>query len=363
MVRVGLTCNKNHHLHDSLLNGYPGPENPSRLDRIFDYLSRNRYLDDGQCFMFTSEPATLEDLLRVHTQEYVDSVVGCISQSRKSLGKDTYLCEGTFEVLLEATGAVIRAGDVVAGGSCDHAFALVRPPGHHATASTSGGFCIFNNSAILVSFLKHAYGIRKIAILNIDAHASDGTHAIFSGDPEVLCISVHQDPSSFYPYAGFMKDIGIRPALGLSINMEMPPRSGNMEYAILFEEVIEKVLKEFGPEIVILECGFDAYYKEALSQLDLTVDGYYHILGLLARQWKVVCLLEGGYHEDIGMLSAVVLEGLMGKRTIPDEVDQVDLLASRHVNTRREFQEKLSRLKLILSPYWDLGKAVPCHVR
>lgn len=339
-----------------MLNGYPGPENPSRLDRIFDYLSRNRYLDDGRCFMFMSEPAGMEDILRVHTQEYVDRVTGCIRQSRKSLGKDTYLCEGSFEVLLEATGAVIRAGDVVAGGACDHSFALVRPPGHHAGISTSGGFCIFNNSAILARFLKHTYGMKKIAILNIDAHASDGTHAIFSGDPEVLCISVHQDPSKFYPYSGFIRDIGIRPALGLSINMEMPPRSGNTEYAILFEEVIGKVLKDFRPEIVILECGFDAYYKEPLSQLDLTVDGYYHIIGLLASQWKVVCLLEGGYHEDIGMLSAVVLEGLMGRRTIPDEVDQVDLLASRHINTRREFQEKLSRLKLILSPYWNIDK-------
>lgn len=345
-----------------MLNGYPGPENPSRLDRILDHLSRNRYLDDGRCFMFMSEPAAMEDILRVHTQEYVDSVVHSISQSRKSLGKDTYLCEGSLEVLLEAAGAVIRAGDVVACGACDHSFALVRPPGHHAGAGTSGGFCIFNNSAILVSFLKHTYGIRKIAILNIDAHASDGTHAIFSGDPEVLCISVHQDPSKFYPYNGFIRDIGIRPALGLSINMEMPPRSGNTEYAILFEEVIEKVMKDFRPEIVILECGFDAYYKEPLSQLDLTVDGYYHIIGLLASRWKVVCLLEGGYHEDIGMLSAVVLDGLMGRRTIPDEVDQVDLLASRHVNTRREFQEKLSRLKFVLSPYWNVGKPRICKV-
>ena len=140
-------------------------------------------------------------------------------------------------------------------------------------------------------------------------------------------------------------------------------RSGNKEYGILFEDVIEKVMRKFDPEIVIVECGFDAYHKESLAELDLTVDGYYDMINLLANQWKVVCLLEGGYHEDIGLLSAVVLEGLMGRRTIKDDIDQIDLLASRHVNTRKEFQEKLSKLKLILNPYWDLNKPALCHVK
>jgi acetoin utilization deacetylase AcuC-like enzyme len=320
-------------------------------------------LDDGRCYLFRSEPATIEDILRVHTEEYVTSVTASIQQSRKNLGKDTYLCKSSFDVLLQAIGAVLRAGEVVANGSCDHSFALVRPPGHHSGKCTPGGFCIFNNSAILVHFLRDTFGIKKVAILNIDAHASDGTYGIFSADPGVLCISVHQDPSKVYPYTGFIKDIGVRPALGLSINMEMPPRSGNKEYGILFEDVIEKVMRKFDPEIVIVECGFDAYHKESLAELDLTVDGYYDMINLLANQWKVVCLLEGGYHEDIGLLSAVVLEGLMGRRTIKDDIDQIDLLASRHVNTRKEFQEKLSKLKLILNPYWDLNKPALCHVK
>ncbi|MDP2215732.1 MAG: histone deacetylase [Methanolobus sp.] len=350
-------------MHDPLLNGYPSPENPSRLDRILNYLSEKRYLDDGRCYLFRSEPATIEDILRVHTEEYVASVTASIQQSRKNLGKDTYLCEGSFDVLLQSVGAVLRAGEVVANGACDHSFALVRPPGHHAGKNTSGGFCVFNNSAILVHFLRDIFRIKRVAILNIDAHASDGTYGIFSADPDVLCISIHQDPSKIYPHTGFIKDIGIRPALGFSINMEMPLRSGNKEYGILFEDVIEKVMIKFDPEIVILECGFDAYHKESLSQLDLTIDGYYSIIDFLASRWKVVCLLEGGYHEDIGLLAAIVLEGLMGRRTIKDEIDQIDLLASRHVNTRKEFQEKLSRLKLILSPYWDLDKPVSCQVR
>lgn len=355
MVRIALTCNENHHLHNPLLNGYPCPEDPSRMDRIFLYLNNNGYIGaDACCEYFSSGQATIDDLLRVHTREYIDRVKACEDGSCKSLGRDSYLCQGTFDVLLQALGAVCHAGDMVASGTCDHAFALVRPPGHHAGMNSAGGFCIFNNSGILARYLKEKHGIGKIAILNIDAHASDGTHSIFYADPDVLCISIHQDPMNLYPHTGFMKDIGVRPALGLSINMEMPKNSGNKEYAILFEEVIGKILKDFEPQILILECGFDAYYKESLTQLELTVDGYYNIANFLS-QWNVICLLEGGYHEDIGMLTAVVLEGLKGRRTIKDTVSQIDLLASRNVNTRKEFQEKMIKLKLLLGPYWDLG--------
>ncbi|MDW7733315.1 MAG: histone deacetylase [Methanolobus sp.] len=355
MVRVGLTFNENHNLHDPMLNGFPGPENPQRLDRIFSHLSENGILDNGGCSMFSSEPALIKDILRVHTKEYVNLVRSSIGRSARHLGKDTYLCDSSFEVLLQASGCVLHAGALIAEGTCDHAFALIRPPGHHAGISSSSGFCIFNNSAILTRYLQEVFGIKRIAILNIDAHASDGTYGIFSADPDVLCISVHQDPSTLYPHAGFIKDIGVYPALGRSINMEMPPRSGNMEYGIFFEEVVEKVLVSFDPDIILLECGFDSYLGESLAQLDLTVDGYYYIVSKLASKWDVVCLLEGGYHEDLGLLVSVVIEGLMGKKTIEDEVDSVDLLASRDTGTRKIFMDKLSKLKMILNPYWELG--------
>ncbi|WP_406657708.1 histone deacetylase [Methanolobus sp. ZRKC2] len=353
MVHIGLTFNENHKLHDPLLNGFPSPESPQRLDRIFSYLSQNGILDNGICSLFKSDPALIEDISRVHTRGYIDLVQSSIRQSVRHLGNDTYLCDSSFEVLLQALGCVIHAGVLVARGTCDHSFALIRPPGHHAGISNSSGFCLFNNSAILARYLQEKLSLKRIAILNIDAHASDGTYSIFSGDPNVLCISVHQDPSTLYPYTCFIKDIGVYPALGFSINMEMPPRSGNAEYAIFFDEIVEKVLKKFDPEIVLLECGFDSYFKESLAQLDLTVDGYYNIVSRLASKWNVVCLLEGGYHEDLGLLASVVIEGLMGKKTIADEVDQVDLLASRHMGTRKIFVEKLSKLKMVLNPYWE----------
>ncbi len=355
MVHIGLTYNENHDLHDPVLNGFPGPENPDRLNQILDYLAKKDIFNNETCSVYNSDPALLEDILRVHAREYVDLVRSSTKKSARQLGTDTYLCDASFEVLLQAVGCVLHAGSLVAKGNCDHSFALIRPPGHHAGISNSSGFCVFNNSAILARYLQAEHGLEKIAIINIDAHASDGTYSIFADDSDILCISVHQDPSTLYPYKCFTKDIGVYPAPGFCINMEMPPRSGNSEYAIFFDEFVIEVLEQFDPGIVILECGFDSYYKESLAQLDLTVDGYYHIVSKLAKRWNTVCLLEGGYHDDLGLLVFAVIEGLMGRKTVIDEVDQVDLLASRDTSTRKIFIKKLSKLRMILDPYWEFS--------
>jgi Deacetylases, including yeast histone deacetylase and acetoin utilization protein len=354
MVHVGVTLNENHYLHDSLLNGFPCPENPSRLKKIQEYLKYTGLLDGVRCHIYNSEPATVRDVLRVHTNEYVEFVKSCTKDPRLSPGKDVYICPSSFDVLLGATGCVLNAGDLVVTGKCKHSFALIRPPGHHAGPDTSSGFCIFNNSGVLARYLQEVHGLERIAIINIDAHASDGTHAVFEADPSVLCISIHQDQSTLYPYKGFIRDIGVRPALGYCINMEMPPESSNPEYNVFYDEVVDKVLEKFHPQMVILECGFDAYHKEALTKLNLTITGYYQLIVKLAGKWNIVSLLEGGYHDDLGLLTSVVLRALAGESNIKDDVDLIDLLASRHAKTRKDFNNNLSLLKMRLEPYWDL---------
>ena len=354
MVHVGLTLNENHYLHDSLLNGFPCPENPSRLKTIQEYLKSTDLLDGVRCHIYDSTPATVGDVLRVHTNEYVEFVHSCTKDPRLSPGKDVYVCPSSFDVLLAATGCVLNAGDLVVTGKCKHSFALIRPPGHHAGPDTSSGFCIFNNSGVLARYLQEVHDLERIAIINIDAHASDGTHAVFEADPNVLCISIHQDQSTLYPYKGFIRDIGVRPALGYCINMEMPPEASNPEYNVFYDEVVDKVLTKFDPQVVILECGFDAYHKEALTKLNLTIDGYYQIIFKLASKWNIVALLEGGYHDDLGLLTSVVLRALVGESNIKDDVDLIDLLASRHAKTRKDFNNNLSLLKMRLEPYWSL---------
>nr|WP_321498056.1 histone deacetylase [uncultured Methanolobus sp.] len=352
MTRVGVTFNKNHHLHDSLLNGYPCPENPLRIKNILEYLGNSGLIDGDRIRIYDASAASLRDILRVHTREYIELIKACTRDPRQSPGKDVYVCPSSFDVTLQALGCVLKAGDLVISGECKHAYALIRPPGHHAGPDSCNGFCIFNNSGILARYMIEKKGLERIAIVNIDAHASDGTYAVFEADPKVLCISIHQDQKTLYPFKGFIRDIGVRPALGYCINMEMPTESGNPEYSLFYDEVAEKVLEKFDPQLVILECGFDAYHKEPLAKLNLTVDGYYRIIFKLASKWNVVTLLEGGYHDDLGLLASVVLRALAGIENVKDEVDQIDLLASRHVKTRKEFNNNLSLLKTRLGPYW-----------
>ncbi|SFM33987.1 Acetoin utilization deacetylase AcuC [Methanolobus profundi] len=354
MINIGITFNENHYLHDPVLKGFPCPENPSRLNDILEYMEDHELIDGVKCHVYPSEPASVEDVLRVHKADYVSHMVECTKDMHRSPGKDVYICPSSLDVALQALGCVLNAGDLVAMGKCTHSFALVRPPGHHAGPDGSSGFCLLNHSGILVKYLQEKYGLERIVVLNIDAHSSDGTYSVFEADPNVLCISIHQDQSTLYPYKGFIRDIGVRPALGYCINMEMPPESSNPEYGIVYDEIVEKVLDRFDPEVVILECGFDAYYKEPLTKLNLTINGYYRIIFKLASKWNIITLLEGGYHDDLGLLTSVVLRALLGEDNVKDEVDLIDLLASRHAKTRKEFENNLSTLKTILDPYWGL---------
>jgi acetoin utilization deacetylase AcuC-like enzyme len=331
MSSTGVIYNTNHELHDYMLKGFPSPESPARLQRIVQHFRDNEVLKKNNCNILSPASASALDILRVHTVDYFSFVQSRSLSGGGWLGNDTYLCEGSFEVLLQAVGSVLEAGNAVATGQCDNAFALIRPPGHHAHADRHSGFCVFNNAAILARYLQQIHSCSKIAIVNIDAHASDGTQDIFNADTSVLCISVHQDPSDFYPFKGFIREMGFIPAVGYTLNMEMPQEAGNPEYSIFFEEIGLKVLEQFDPDIVILECGFDSYYKEKLAKLNL---------------------LEGGYHDDLGLLADVVLQALAGNRYTKDEVDQVNLLASRQSSCRRIFENKLNELKNLMSSYW-----------
>jgi acetoin utilization deacetylase AcuC-like enzyme len=144
------------------------------------------------------------------------------------------------------------------------------------------------------------------------------------------------------------------PAIGYTLNMEMPQEAGNSEYFIFFEEIGLKVLEKFSPDIVILECGFDSYYKEKLTRLNLTVNGYYNIVSSICRRWHTIVVLEGGYHEDVGLLADVVLQALADKRYTIDDVDQVNLLAARQSSCRLLFENKLNKLKNLICFYWDI---------
>jgi len=189
---------------------------------------------------------------------------------------------------------------------------LTRPPGHHAMADMYGGFCIFNNSAILAEKLKEK---GRVMIINWDVHASNGTKHIFYDTPDVLTVSIHQEPIGFFPNEGFVEEVGTGAGRGYGINIPMPAGCGDNEYLYVFDTVVGPVCEQYRPAYIIIECGFDAHHKDPLGGQGMTSTGYYE-LGrrlLLLGRIPLIFTLEGGYNNNtIGILAQCLLSSLFG---------------------------------------------------
>jgi len=239
-------------------------------------------------------------LLLAHTPEYVSLVQKQVSKLHNtkdfamlSTG-DAVICSETFEVSLLAAGAVCTAVDTVMKKEHRNAFALVRPPGHHATKDRGMGFCIFNNVAIGARYLQKHYGIERVAIVDWDLHHGNGTEDIFMGDPSVLYCSTHQQ--GIYPGTGIKSTKHI-----INCPILAGKNSKDALYSA-FEKTILPKLQEFQPQFLFISCGFDAHYQDPLGALHLESKDFYTLGTMLMQatqtytQSRVVSVLEGGYN-------------------------------------------------------------------
>lgn len=186
----------------------PGhPECPDRLKAIVEALKAAGYWSASKTKVLDPSPTTPERVELVHDREHVE-LVRRLSQKESSLDLDTPMRANTFDLALLAAGGTIEAGEAVVEGELANAFALVRPPGHHASRARGGGFCYFNNIAIMSEVLKSERSVRRVFILDFDAHHGNGTQDIFYEDPSVLYMSLHQDGRTLYPGTGFLDEIG-----------------------------------------------------------------------------------------------------------------------------------------------------------
>ena len=289
------------------------PERPERLKAIVDALKRARLWEAQEVKVIEPKPAKREDIELVHDAEHIE-LVERLSKSERSLDGDTPVRKNTFELALLAAGGTIDAGRAVLSGEASNAFALVRPPGHHASRARGGGFCYFNNLAVMIERMKREFKLRRIFVLDFDAHHGNGTQDIFYEDPSVLYISVHQDPLTLYPGTGFIDETGSGDGEGYTVNVPMPPGSGDAEYAGAMEEIFVPLTEQFKPELFAVSAGFDAYADDPLTQLRLSTLAYGWLTRFVVEQaerlckGRVVFALEGGYVLDAlaeGMVNVV----------------------------------------------------------
>jgi len=193
-----------------------------------------------------------------------------------------------------AAGGTKTAADLIMSGRHKKAFALVRPPGHHAMKVVHGsrGFCNINIEAVMIEHLRENYGKKRIAVVDTDCHHGDGTQDIYWHDPDVLFISLHQDGRTLYPGTGFPQECGGPHALGRTINIPLPPGTSDEGYMMAMERVVMPILKDFKPEVVINSAGQDNHFTDPITNMNLTAQGYARLTELLQAD---IAVLEGGY--------------------------------------------------------------------
>jgi acetoin utilization deacetylase AcuC-like enzyme len=254
--------------------------------------------------------ALVSEILLVHEHYYHDLVYRDAETFADVLRTgDTVICEDSYDVALEATGAVLEAADAVMRGDVGSAFCAVRPPGHHATSARGMGFCIFNHVAVAARYLQSHHGIGKVAIIDWDVHHGNGTEAIFIEDPTVLYVSLHEE--NMYPYTGYVTDRGNGAGEGFNLNIPLPANSDGELALKEWAAKLEPAVDAFQPEFLIISAGFDARVDDPIGGLRWTDETFAEMtrrVMALAEKWcggRVVSSLEGGYNPA-GLASAAL---------------------------------------------------------
>ncbi len=279
--------------------GKTHPEQPERLRAVLEHLGRRDFWREVKHF----EPgaARENELLLCHTKDHIAQVKTHCALSLP-LDPDTGTCPDSWPAALHAVGAALEAADLIAAGRLNRAFCLVRPPGHHAESDQSMGFCLFNSIAIGARYLQQRHGLKRVAIVDFDAHHGNGTQQIFYEDGSVLYASTHQYP--FYPGTGSARETGAGKGQGAIVNCPLPAGAGIAEFEAAFKERIIPALAAFRPEFLLISSGFDAHRDDPITDLDLTSQDFATLTSWLVEfadekcAGRILSMLEGGYALD-----------------------------------------------------------------
>jgi len=244
-------------------------------------------------------PALAEELAWVHTPEHIDRIAASAGKSMTSYDLDTQATAKSYDTARLAVGSVFTLIDEIWKGNARRGFAFVRPPGHHAEADRAMGFCLFNNVALGADFLYQRYGVDRIMIIDIDAHHGNGTQTAFYDTDRVLYVSMHQFPA--YPGTGHLGEVGKGAGEGYTVNIPLGNGYGDFDFARIIHFLIAPLARVYGPDIILVSCGFDLYFQDRLCGMRVTPEGYALMTFLLIDMAEQICkgrilfVLEGGY--------------------------------------------------------------------
>jgi len=295
------------------------PESPARLQAIMQRLLARPIA--GTRWQ-APRAASREQVARVHGSEYLDLVEQVRGQTLH-IDEDVAMAPGSTDASFLAAGAAIDAVEAVVAGAARNAFALVRPPGHHAEADRAMGFCVLANVAVAAEHARQVLGVQRVLVVDWDVHHGNGTQHIFEGRDDVLVFNTHQWPH--YPGSGGLHEQGRGAGLGYTVNVPLPGGMGDGDYAAMFREVLVPVAEAFRPDLVLVSAGFDAHRDDPLGEMLVSAEGFAGLCGVVrevaeaSAGGRLALVLEGGYDLE-GLASSVhaCVEVLAG-RTPPGQ--------------------------------------------
>ena len=289
------------------------PEHPGRLTAIKELLDREPV--PGVAFA-AGRAATREQLARVHTTSYLDDIYAMRGRNAWLDTDTTAVSAGSIEAAEVAAGTAVAAVEAAVAGRADSAFALVRPPGHHAEPARARGFCLFNNVAVAAAHAQAELGCERVLIVDWDAHHANGTQEIFYADPDVMLFDTHR-AAPFYPGTGLMEEVGAGRGEGTTVNVPLPGGSGDIALVKAFRDILVPAADWFRPDLVLVSAGFDPHRLDLA--LNVTYDGFAAITAIVQSiadrhcDGRLALVLEGGYHlESLSNGVHAVLKVLAG---------------------------------------------------
>jgi acetoin utilization deacetylase AcuC-like enzyme len=295
------------------LNHFAGRSHPERPERLAVMIEMAEGLRRDHLQLLAPREASLEEIALCHRREYIEAVERTSRLDRFDFDPDTHTSRDTYRTALLAAGGVLTAVEAVCEGAAENAFAMVRPPGHHALPGRAMGFCFFNNVAIAAEWLIRHQGMRRVMVIDWDLHHGNGTQDIFYDHSEVLYTSTHQFPH--YPGTGSMQEVGAGEGLGYTVNAPMPAGYGDAEYWRIFDELILPIGRAFKPQFILVSAGFDCHWRDPMGEMQVTENGFAQMMRRIKRlaaeccEGKLVAALEGGYNlEALANSGAAVIE-------------------------------------------------------